>query len=98
MDDFEEHVTDDTVIEIFDYVVTTPDASDFINLSTSTIDLGHGVAEELASAAGDTSAALTVGGSVFPVASTDTPSLDYEVLPENYMLLNDIESANAVVM
>ena len=98
MDDFEEHVTDDTVIEIFDYVVTTPDASDFINLSTSTIDLGHGVAEELASAAGDNFAALTVGGSVFPVASTDTPSLDYEVLPENYMLLNDIESANAVVM
>ena len=98
MDDFEEHVTDDTVREIFDYVVTTPGASAARSFPTSTIDLGHGVAEELASAAGDTSAALTVGGSVFPVASTDTPSLDYEVLPENYMLLNDIESANAVVM
>ena len=98
MDDFEEHVTDDTVIEIFDYVVTTSDASAFRNLSTSTIDPGHGVEEELVNAAGDTSAALTVGGSVFPVASTDTPSLDYEFLPENHMLLNDIESANAVVM
>lgn len=54
--------------------------------------------EAFANATSATSTALTVGSSSFLAEYTNTPEFNPEALPENYMLLPDIETASNALM
>ena len=60
--------------------------------------VGGATIEELVNAASETSTALTVGSSSFLAESPDTPDFNPGALPENYMLLGDIETASTALM
>ena len=84
--------------EIFDYVSTTPDGATSGNQFASGTGTGGATIEEFVDAASETSTALTVGSSSFLAESPDTPDFDPEALPENYMLLADIETTTTALM
>ncbi len=90
--DFEEHVSDDISAGIFDFVATTADGV------TSGVGPGGDTIEEVMNATSETSAAFLPGSSWFLAESNDTQYSDNEVVPENYMLLTDVEAATAMAM
>ncbi len=79
-------------MEIFDYVATTADGA------TSGVGPGGDTIEAFANAASATSTALTVDSSSFLAESPDTPDFNPGALPENHMLLGDIETATTALM
>ena len=97
-DDFGEHVSDSRSMEIFDYVSTTTDGAASGNQFASGTGTGGATIEELVNTTSETSTALTVGSSSFLAESTNMPDFDPEALPENYMLLPDIETADTALM
>ena len=84
--------------EIFDYVSTTADGATSGNQFASGTGTGGATIEELVNTTSETSIPLTVGSSSFLAESPDTPDFDPEALPENYMLLGDIETATTAFM
>ena len=84
--------------EIFDYVATTADGATSGTQFASGTGTGGATIEEFVDAASETSTALTVGSSSFLAESPDMPDFDSEALPENYMLLTDIETASTALM
>jgi len=96
--DFEEHVSDDITPGIFDYVAMTPDVAASGNWFAIVVGPGSGTIEELMNATSGTSTAFPPGSSWFLAESNDTQYSDDEVVPENYMLLTDLEATNAVAM
>jgi hypothetical protein len=91
-DDFREHVSDSNRVDIFDYVATTADGV------TSGVGPGGDTIEAFANATSATSTALTVDSSSSLVVSPDTPDFNPGALPENHMLLGDIETATTAFM
>ncbi|SVE14312.1 uncharacterized protein METZ01_LOCUS467166, partial [marine metagenome] len=92
-DDFGEHVSDNRSIEIFDYVTTA------MGGAASGVVLGGDTIEEFVNAGGETSTAIPVGSSAsFLTEPADMPDFDSEALPDNYMLLADIETASTALM
>ena len=84
--------------EIFDYVATTADGVASGNQATFRTGPGGDTIEAFANATSATSTALTVNSSSSLVESPDTPDFNPEALPENYMLLTDIETASTALM
>ena len=96
--DFEEHVSDDITAGIFDFAAMTPDVAASRSWLASVIGPGSGTIEEFMNATSETSTAFPPCSSWFLAESNDTHYSDNEVVPENYMLLTDLEATNAAAM